>query len=346
MPAPLDRTFLLEFPRPLLVVDEALQVVAHSRRVLPLLGVRQRADQVLEGDALLSTALAADQVLGDHLALATARLVHRGDEERFTWKQGRRSYSVTACALSDERPLLLVLLEDTTASSMSEEIQRNARSYLEQVLDDLPLGIIVVSAELRITSINRRQLAFLRRMGVELSLVDAIGAELSQALPDELGQSWQTLCVEVAAGGDRVEDSRTSFPLESGELVLATMALPLRGQQGQSAGIILICEDVTEETRLERELVRAEKLATVGQMVITINHEINNPLSIISTNAQMLRLLNPDLDEKIRAKLAKIEEQVKRIAEVTDRLRRMDEVATSEYIASGPEMIDVWNKGE
>ena len=43
---------------------------------------------------------------------------------------------------------------------------------------------------------------------------------------------------------------------------------------------------------MEAELIKMEKLATVGQMVITVNHEINNPLVIISTNAQSLRLLD------------------------------------------------------
>ena len=89
-----------------------------------------------------------------------------------------------------------------------------------------------------------------------------------------------------------------------------------------------------------------EKLATVGQMVITVNHEINNPLVIISTNAQSLRLLNKDLDEKSQKKLERIETQVKRISEVTERLRTLDAVTSSEYIADGPDMVDIWRKGE
>lgn len=91
--------------------------------------------------------------------------------------------------------------------------------------------------------------------------------------------------------------------------------------------------------------MRVEKLATVGQMVVTINHEINNPLLIISTNAQAMRLMNPDLDEKTTKKLYKIEEQVKRISEVTERLRTLDEVSSEEYITEGPQMIDMWGKG-
>ena len=52
------------------------------------------------------------------------------------------------------------------------------------------------------------------------------------------------------------------------------------------------------------------------------------------------------LEEKTQAKLMRIEDQVKRIAEVTQRLRRLDAIETNEYIDGGEEMIDVWNQIE
>ena len=57
-----------------------------------------------------------------------------------------------------------------------------------------------------------------------------------------------------------------------------------------------------------------------------------------------MRLLNPDRDEKSAAKWHTIEEQVRRISEVTARLREMDDVTTNDYIAEGPQMVDVWKK--
>ena len=58
-----------------------------------------------------------------------------------------------------------------------------------------------------------------------------------------------------------------------------SVAMPLPNTFGQPASVILIADDVTGEARLESELVKAEKLATIGQMLSTINHEITNPLS-------------------------------------------------------------------
>ena len=167
---------------------------------------------------------------------------------------------------------------------------------------------------------------------------------MQELLPEEIGDGWQRLCRTVLDSGEPAEETKRSFAGTEGELVLNATATPLPDTIGQTAGVILIADDVTEEARLEKELVKAEKLATVGQMVVTINHEINNPLTIISSNAQTLRILNKDLDEKAKAKLIRIEDQVKRIAEVTERLRKLDEIATNEYIRDGEDMIDVWNE--
>jgi two-component system sensor histidine kinase AtoS len=282
----------------------------------------------------------ADKELGDQLALATARLVRPGDEERFEWTCGKRTYEVGIHARQDST--FLVLFADATDHVLSEEILMSARRYLEQILSNIPLGVAVLNSELRVTSLNRQEHAFLQRLGIEFTLVEAIGATLEELLPEELGRRWQGLCRKVLESGERAEDAKWSYASAAGPLVLAVVATPLLDSGGRVAGVILIAEDVTEEARLERELRRAEKLATVGQMAITVNHEINNPLSIISTSAQSLRLLNKSLDEKAVEKLRKIEEQVRRIAEVTERLRKMDEIATSEYIRGGAQMIDVW----
>ena len=334
--------FLQSFPRPVLLVDDALEIRGYSRKVFSVFGLRFRdhADNPKES---LAQVLVAEQGLGDELALATARVVRPGDEETFDWAHRKRNYGITLHAQEDGT--FLVLFEDTTDYAVSEEILMNARGYLEHILSNIPLGVIVLNSELRITSMNRQQQRFLRQMGIEFTFVDAIGASLLELLPEEIGKGWQELCQTVLDSGERAEEVKKSFAGAEGELVLDTTATPLPDTMGQTAGVILIADDVTEEARLEKELVKAEKLATVGQMVITINHEINNPLTIISSNAQTLRILNKDLDEKAQAKLIRIEDQVKRIAEVTERLRKLDEVATNEYIRDGEDMIDVWNEG-
>ena len=331
------------FPRPLVVVDGGLEVRAFSNKVRVLFGLSNRGDSG-ESCSRLSTAIEECADLGDSIALATARLVGAGDEEQFTWSHRGRAYEVEVAATGSSGERFAVLFEDVTHRSMSEEILTTARRHLEQMLDSIPLGIVVLNEGLRITSVNRRQLDFRARVGAGLDLVDAVGNTLAEVLPDELGGTWQSLCESAAQTKERVEEQRETFATAEGDLVLSTMATPLIDRESQSVGAMLVCEDVSEQTRLEQELLRVEKLATIGQMVITVNHEINNPLNIISNNAQTMRLLNPDLDEKLMTKLHTIEEQVRRISEVTARLREMDDVATNDYISEGPQMVDVWKK--
>jgi signal transduction histidine kinase len=48
--------------------------------------------------------------------------------------------------------------------------------------------------------------------------------------------------------------------------------------------------DLTEQERLQRHLIQSEKLASLGETIAGIAHEINNPLTSILTNAQLLAL--------------------------------------------------------
>ncbi len=53
--------------------------------------------------------------------------------------------------------------------------------------------------------------------------------------------------------------------------------------------VIIIEQDVTVEKRLEANLIQSEKMAAVGQLAAGVAHEINNPLSAVIANAQLLR---------------------------------------------------------
>ncbi|MBI2501851.1 MAG: PAS domain-containing protein [Candidatus Latescibacteria bacterium] len=331
---------LHQFPSPLMMVDGALEVVACSRRAAALFDIRRPRGAGLE--ARLSEALAADRELGDELALATARLGGPEAEEMFSWRRDERRYEVRVWGAPFAEGAFLVLFADVTHQHISEEIQLDARHYLEHILANISLGVAVLNQDLKITFINRQQLGYFEKLGVRLGMTEAIGATLEALLPAGPGVQWQSLCLPVVRQEQDNAQLRQHYPTQAGELVLGASATALRDHRGEVVGAILVCENLTVQARLEQELLRMERLAVVGQMVVAMNHEINNPLGIIANSAQSLRLLHPEFDEKIAAKLHTIEAQVKRIAAVTERLRTMTELKAEEYIADGPKMIDVW----
>ncbi len=321
------------------VIDDALQVLDCSRRCLALFGVGADGECV---EADLGQALTVATDLGDELALATARLVQPGDTEAFEWQREERLIEVTAIADDDDGRTYLITFADVTDARRMEQIQQQARNYLEQILADIPLGVAVLDERLRITFVNDAGLRQLGRIGAKTELVDVIGAQMTDLLPGDVGQRWYELGGAARDEGQRADGARERFDLiAGGQLVVDVAAHPLHDRRGKSLGSILVIEDVTDKARLENELISMERLATVGQMVITVNHEINNPLAIITTSAQAARLLNRDLDEKTVAKLLTIEAQVKRISEVTERLRTMEQIESDDYITDGPKMINI-----
>ncbi len=65
---------------------------------------------------------------------------------------------------------------------------------------------------------------------------------------------------------------------------------------------IILEQDITEKRRLEANLIQNEKLAAVGQLAAGVAHEINNPLSAIIANAQILRSeMSPDATDMLES---------------------------------------------
>lgn len=74
-------------------------------------------------------------------------------------------------------------------------------------------------------------------------------------------------------------------------------AYPIPSTQAGSPSAVIFWQDRTDERRLENSLMQAGKLAAIGQLAAGVAHEINNPLTAINANAQMLKMFIPPEDE-------------------------------------------------
>ena len=102
-------------------------------------------------------------------------------------------------------------------------------------------------------------------------------------------------------------------------LLVNLAAAPLLTQGGETSGMIVIIEDITERVQLEEQLQMSEKMASVGLLAAGVAHEVNTPLTGISSYTQML-LDDADPGDPRTGVLKKIERQTFRAAKIVNGL--------------------------
>ncbi|NMO15023.1 PAS domain-containing protein [Pyxidicoccus fallax] len=153
----------------------------------------------------------------------------------------------------------------------------------QKILDNIPTGVLALSEQGRITAANR---ALAARMPP-----DAVGGTLAAAFPHASEPVLQRLEELVtAARWERHVRSLHGEPLrlfeEEGQYNVH--AVPLEPGAADVC-TLLVVEDLSDVRALEGQLLRAEKLATVGVLAAGIAHEIGTPLGIIRGRAEYVR---------------------------------------------------------
>jgi len=94
---------------------------------------------------------------------------------------------------------------------------------------------------------------------------------------------------------------------------------PLFDVNGSIEGVVVSGRDITEVKRLEEQLIQAEKLAAMGQMLAGVAHELNNPLTAILGASELIRDRS-GLDENTRRQLEMTHRQARRAARIVQNL--------------------------
>ena len=105
--------------------------------------------------------------------------------------------------------------------------------------------------------------------------------------------------------------------LEHNHRVLRLTAAPLAGVEPGS--VVILIEDVTEQRLLEAQIIQNDKMASIGQLVSGVAHELNNPLTSIAGLAELL-LERPPHPELPREHLRVIHDQAERAGRIVRNL--------------------------
>lgn len=132
----------------------------------------------------------------------------------------------------------------------------------------------------------------------------------------EIGRLLSEGALEILNRMGSVRDLEMYYKTKYGEKIPISLSGSV--MKDKDGAIVIIARDIREIKRLELQLIRSKKLAAIGELAAGVAHEINNPLNVISGNAEILSKESQDSDVKLATKI--IMEQVKRAAAITNML--------------------------
>ena len=198
------------------------------------------------------------------------------------------------------------------------------REFNENILESLDDGLVVFDTDERIVRWNRA-LESLTGAG----RTAAIGRTLDEVFDRPFVDALRAAVRERPSGATLYRVPLTDKRGDSAVLVNAT-AVPLHAPSGNDtavAGMILLIEDITERVRLEEQLQISDKMASIGLLAAGVAHEVNTPLTGISSFTQML-LEGADPKDPKTVLLEKIERQTFRAAKIVNGLLNLSRPGT------------------
>lgn len=191
------------------------------------------------------------------------------------------------------------------------------KDYLEKLLDQANAPVIVVDEERQVTVFNQ---AMERQTGY--SRETYLGQDIIHFIPEPEKERIASVLLGAILGEPQT-GVEINIPKAdgTGETNLVFNLAPIRSQENDREGIILVGQDLTEIKRLQRQVIRTEKLATLGQVAAGVAHEVSNPLTFITVYANYLsQKLTGVIDPKDSEKIKRIVEAAARIQTFTREL--------------------------
>ena len=157
---------------------------------------------------------------------------------------------------------------------------QDARIYNDVLLDNLVTGVVAADTGGHITVCNREAQRILHLCGADT----VIGRPASEILP---GAIWDELRASLVSGRD-VRDRDLMLHPPPNELPVRFATAVFGGDGCVASGVLLVIQDTSAIRKLEEQIRRSDRLASIGTLAAGMAHEIKNPLVCLKTFVQLL----------------------------------------------------------
>ena len=189
------------------------------------------------------------------------------------------------------------------------------KEFNESIIESINVGLLAVDLEGRVTRLNSALEEIL-----DISRNESVGKRVEDLFSEDF-----TDTLRQVLGNDRwrLRGTRNIYKIHTATFAGRTLVLniaiaPLQDSQEQTGALVVI-EDVTSRVRLEEQLQQREKLSSIGLLAAGVAHEVNTPLTGVSSYTQMLLGMLSETDPK-HALLLKVRRQAERATNIVNNL--------------------------
>jgi len=198
-------------------------------------------------------------------------------------------YAPSADARAVDEPSMQAFAEHLAVALRTLRLSDDAlglRDYQARLLDNANALILGVDRGWRITACNRALLEL-----INSTREDVLGRDVRDFITAEQRQ-YLTGAFAAALAGQHHAAVTVALPTRKHGTVRTVWTIAPVGRAGAAGGpieaVVAIGQDMSQIEALQQQVVRAERLATLGELAAGVVHELNNPLTSITVYAEYL----------------------------------------------------------